>query len=429
VSDDAIDFEELDYFVDESLLADPYPYFEHLRAQCPVQREPHHGVVAITGLDEAAEVLRDSADFSACNSVSGPFSSFPGPDENVDDVGALIEQYRDQIPMGRDFPTQDPPRHTDLRALLMRLLTPKRLKENEEFMWRLADRQLDELLARGDKCEFISAFADPYTLLIIADLLGVPEAEHPALLEMRMGSAGKLGGGMKKDPQGYLKEAFATYIEDRRANPRDDVLTKLATATFPDGSTPAPSEVAGVAAFLFVAGQETTVRLLAAALQLLGERPDLQQLLRDERERIPNFIEETLRIESPVKSHFRMARVDTTVAEVDVPAGTTVMLLDGAANRDPRHFERPDEFDVDRPNARHHIAFGLGIHTCPGAPLARAEARVALERILDRMTDIRISEAEHGPEGARRYQYLPTYLFRGLANLHIEFTPAASRDR
>jgi cytochrome P450 len=106
-----------------------------------------------------------------------------------------------------------------------------------------------------------------------------------------------------------------------------------------------------------------------------------------------------------------------------MPAGTTVMVLNGAANRDPRRFENPSEFEVDRPDARHHMSFGHGIHTCPGAPLARAETRVSLERILDRMADIKISEAEHGPPDARRYTYVPTFILRGLTKLHLEFTP------
>ncbi|MBV8986423.1 MAG: cytochrome P450, partial [Acidimicrobiia bacterium] len=218
-------------------------------------------------------------------------------------------------------------------------------------------------------------------------------------------------------------EQFTAYVEDRRANPRDDVLTGLATATFPDGSTPEVIDVVRVAANLFAAGQETTVRLLGAALQLIGERPDLQQLLRDEPDRIPNFVEEALRIESPVKGDFRLSRVPVTVGGVDLPAGTTVMVVNGAANRDPRRFDQPDEFRVDRPNAREHVAFGHGIHTCPGAPLARAEGRVSIERLLDRMADIRISEAEHGPPDDRRYRYVPTFILRGLTHLHLEFTP------
>ena len=200
--------------------------------------------------------------------------------------------------------------------------------------------------------------------------------------------------------------------------------TRLAAATYPDGSTPAVADVTQIAANLFAAGQETTVRLLGSALQLIGEEPDLQQQLRDERERIPNFVEETLRFESPIKGDFRLSRVATNVGGVDIPAGTTLMVLNGAANRDPRKFERPGEFRPDRDNAREHIAFGHGIHFCPGAPLARTEGRVTVERLLDRLVDIRISEAEHGPAGARRYQYLPTYILRGLSRLHLEFTPA-----
>jgi cytochrome P450 len=423
VSDpNATDFESVDYFFDESLVGDPYPYFEHLRSKCPVQHEPHHGVVAVTGYDEAVAVLNDSTSFSACNAATGPFPPFPVPLVG-DDVSALIEQCRDQLPLGRALPTQDPPRHTELRALLMRLLTPRRMKENEESIWRLADRQLDEVLA-SNECEFITSFAQPYTTLVIADLLGVPESDHPAILAMPSGLPGAIGGtGTAGLPLVYLRDTFTSYIEDRRLHPREDVLTKLATTTYPDGSTPAVEDVASLAAFLFIAGQETTARLIATTLQFIGEQPELQQLLRDERDRIPNFIEETLRVESPIKSHFRMARVATSVSGVDIPAGTTVMLLDGAANRDPRHFENPQEFDVDRPNARHHLAFGQGIHTCVGAPLARAEARIALERVLDRMGDIKISEAAHGPAGARRYEYVPTYLFRGLQSLHIEYTP------
>jgi cytochrome P450 len=113
------------------------------------------------------------------------------------------------------------------------------------------------------------------------------------------------------------------------------------------------------------------------------------------------------------------------VGGVEIPAGTTVMVLNGAANRDPRRFDDPNEFRIERTNARQQIAFGHGAHTCPGAPLARAEGRVSLERVLDRMLDIRISEAEHGPPGDRRYDYVPTYILRGLQRLHLEFTPVA----
>jgi cytochrome P450 len=307
----------------------------------------------------------------------------------------------------------------------MRLITPKRLKENEDAMWQIADEILDGYLAPGQG-EFITGFAGPFTLRVIADLLGVPEEDRPELLErLARGTHGSgLGNADKalaKTPLEYLYDVFAEYIEERRRDPRDDVLTGLATATFPDGSVPEVADVVRVATNVFSAGQETTVRLLSTALKVLGDRPDIQAKLRGDRSLLPNFIEECLRIESPVKGDFRLSRVPTTVGDQNVGAGTTVMVINGAANRDPRRFDDPDSFDPERKNARQHLAFGRGIHSCPGAPLARAETRVGLERLLDRTTDIRISESEHGPAGDRRYRYIPTYILRGLTELHLEF--------
>jgi cytochrome P450 len=179
-----------------------------------------------------------------------------------------------------------------------------------------------------------------------------------------------------------------------------------------------------VATNVFSAGQETTVRLLGTALKVIGDRPEIQQKLREDRSLLPNFIEECLRIESPVKGDFRLSRVPTTVGDTTLGAGCTVMVVNGAANRDPRRFEDPDAFDPERKNARQHLAFGRGIHSCPGAPLARAETRVGLERLLDRTTNIRMSESHHGPAGDRRYRYIPTYILRGLTELHLEFDRA-----
>ncbi len=423
------DFDAIDFFRHDDLLVDPYPYFEFLRTQCPVTREPHHDVTMITGYEEVMAVYNDADTFSSCNSVTGPFPGFPVPLEG-NDISDLIEEHRDALPMSDQLPTLDPPKHTDHRALLMRLITPKRLRGNEEFMWRLADRQLDTYLDNG-RCEFIGEFASPFAMLVIADLLGVPEDDHPRFVEALLhGQAGHGAVGSTSEktlalsPLEYLYQQFTAYVEDRRLTPRDDVLTGLATATFPDGSTPEVLDVVRVAANLFAAGQETTVRLLGSALQLIAQDAELQQILRKERHRIPNFIEETLRMESPIKGDFRLSRVPVTVGGVDLPAGTTVMLVNAAANRDPRRFEEPATFDMDREHARHHLAFGRGIHTCPGAPLARTEARVSLERILDRTTEIRLSEEHHGPPGARRFNYVPTFILRGLTRLYLEFLPS-----
>ncbi len=428
------DIDATDFFRDAETVVDPYPYYEALRQECPVRREPHHGVVMITGYDEAVQVYNDTETFSSCTSVTGPFPGFPVPLEG-DDVSELIEQHRDELPFSDQLPTLDPPVHTAHRALLMRLITPKRLKENEEFMWRLADRQLDAFFA-GDTGEFIAGYATPFAMLVIADLLGVPEEDH-ARFEQKLlrqgeetGAIGSTGDDtLAHTPLEYLYGEFTAYVEERRREPRGDVLTGLATATFPDGSTPEVIDVARVATNLFAAGQETTVRLLSSALKLMAEDQDLQQRLRDDRSLIPNFVEECLRVESPVKGDFRLSRVPTTVGGVDLPAGTTVMLLNAAANRDPRYFDDPATFDPERPNARQHVAFGRGVHTCPGAPLARAEARVSIERILDRTSSIRLNEDKHGPPDARRFRYVPTFILRGLTRLYLDCTPAEGGDR
>ncbi|HET9610275.1 MAG TPA: cytochrome P450 [Acidimicrobiales bacterium] len=421
------DWKTIDFFTDQSLVEDPYPYFDELRSAGPVLPLPHLGVVAVTGYDEACAVYRDTDSFSSCNSVVGPFATFPVPLVG-DDVSDVVARYRDQLPMHEHMVTMDPPEHTRERALLMRLLTPKRLKDNEAFMWRLADQQLDEFVADG-RCEFISAYAQPFAMLVVADVLGVPEADHPRFREGfgLSGGIGEVGAGAAgspgENPLAWLDSWFAKYIEDRRRTPRKDVLTDLALASYPDGSTPDVTAVVRTSTFLFAAGQETTARLLAAALKHLAEFPALQDELRADRDRIPDFVDEMLRVESPVKADFRLARRSTTIGGVAVAAGTPVMLLNGAANRDPRRFECPAELRIDRSNAGAHIAFGRGVHSCPGGPLARVEGRVSLERILDRMRDIRLSDEHHGPAGERRFRYEPTWVLRGLSKLHLEFEP------
>ena len=420
-------FDDVDYFTDPALVSDPHPYFDHLRSKCPVLREPHHGVIAVTGWEEANAVYRDTESFSACNSVMGPFTPLPFTPVG-DDITAQIRAHRTEIPMFEHMVTMDPPEHTDARSILGRLLTPKRLKENEDFMWRLADRHIDEFIADGS-CEFLSAYAKPFSLLVVADLLGVPEADHEEFREAfgaeRPGS--RIGAldheTIVSNPLEWADEKFSEYIVDRRRSPRDDVLTSIATATYPDGSVPEVVDVVRTATFLFAAGQETTAKLLSAAMRFLGDDPDLQNRLRKDRSRIPAFIEECLRMESPVKTVFRMASKSTTVGDIDAPAGSTVMLSPGAVNRDPRRFDNPHEFDLDRKNVREHLAFSRGVHSCPGAPLARVEGRVSIERLLDRLGDISIDTDVHGPRDSRRYSYEPTFILRGLSSLTINFQP------
>ena len=419
-------YETIDFFTDQSLVPDPHPYFDYLRSQNPVLLLPHHGVVAVTGYEEATEVYKDPETFSNIVALGGPFPPLPFQPEG-DDIGPQIDEHRSYFPMNEHMVTMDPPDHTRARSVLSKLLTPSRLKQNEEFMWRLADRQLDEFLVNGE-CEFISEYSKPFATLVIADLLGVPEEDHKEFrVVLGADKPGRVGAldheSVGINPLEWLDEKFCSYIEDRRREPREDVLTSLATAKYPDGSTPEVIEVVRSATFLFAAGQETTAKLLSAALQVMGDRPDIQQQLRDDRTLIPGFIEESLRMDSPVKSDSRLARRATTVGGVDIAPGTVVMVLPGAANRDPRRFENPHEFDLERKNVREHMAFARGVHSCPGGPLARVEGRVSIERILDRMADIKINEAKHGPADNRQYIYEPTYILRGLNQLHITFTP------
>ena len=274
-------------------------------------------------------------------------------------------------------------------------------------------------------------YAQPYTLLIIADLLGVPEEDHAMLLGRRgddrqmPGSQARGGDGPRASGHNTLDifyDYFSARIAERREQPLNDVLTGMAQALFPDGSVPEPIEVARIASNLFAAGQETTVRLIGTALRRIADEPDTQAELRANRDLVPRFVEETLRTEGPILGEYRIALKTTELGGIPIPAGTQIFLANGAANRDPRQFECPAEFRVRRENARRHVAFGHGIHTCPGAPLARSETRITIERLLERTTSISVNEDAHGPAGARRYDYLRTHMFRGLTTLHLDFT-------
>ncbi len=418
-------FEHTDFFADESLFDDPYPYFEYLRAeQGPVWIDRRYQLAVVTGHDEELAVLRDHATFSSCNSPTGPFPGLPVAVEG-DDADPVIEAHRTEFPMHEYMVTMDPPRHDDYRGLMWRLFTPRQMKRNEDFMWRLADEFIDRFIGAG-RVEFSAQYASPFTGLVIADLLGVPDEDMGRFRAWFGAQVDNMSDvAITDDPLTFFQDAFSRYITDRRVQPQADVLTALAEATFADGSTPEAADLGREAAFIFAAGQETTVRLLTFSLRHLAEHPEAQDQLRRHRDLIPNFLEEMLRVESPIKVHFRMARHTTVLGGVTIPAGMSVMLMNGAANRDPRRFECPAEVRIDRPNARDQLAFSRGAHSCLGQSLARAESRVTIERVLDRMEAVRIDEASHGPAGDRHWEYLPTWLFRGLTELHLEFTPIA----
>jgi cytochrome P450 len=404
-----------DFFTDPEILEDPRPYYAALREHGPVFREPHKGVYVLSRADEILEVYTDHERFSAIVGPLGPLVPVPKP-EPGESLVDMIERCRPQIPMGDQLTSLDPPKHTRHRALIGKVFTPNRLKENEAFMWTLADGLIDELA--GGEMEFGHAYARPFTLLVIADLLGVPREHHETFRGWLGGQAGNVG-----DPKGRhaadsvfanLHPYFARYLEERRGEPREDVLSQLANVRFPDGELPPVMDVVRIAAIVFAAGQETTARLLCAGMRVLAEQPALADELRSDPGAIPNFVEECLRLEGPIKGSFRLALCDTQLAGVDIPAGAMVMAAIGAANRDPRVFEDPDRFDPKRANARRNVAFGYGEHFCPGASLARAEARVSFERLLARLDDLALVDA-----GA--LSHAKTFIIRGLERLPIRY--------
>jgi cytochrome P450 len=406
---------ERDYFTDPELLRDPTPFYAALRELGPVVREPHHGVFLVSGLEEILAVYADHDSFSAVISPLGPFTKLPQPaaGESFKDV---VRNRRSEFALSDLLPTLDPPEHTRQRTLLNRLFTPNRLKENEEFMWSLADGLIDEFADRGE-IEFCWDYANPFTLLVIADLLGVPREDHPTIRGWLGGDGEGLVAGRKVEGSQVvvkLHPYFTRYIEERRTSGGGDVMGRLAGVRYPDGTLPAVDDVVRVAVILFLAGQETTARLISTGMRVLAEQPALADELRADREAIPNFVEECLRLESPIKGPFRLALRDTRLAGVDIPAGSVVMAMNGAANRDPRVFPDGDRFDPKRGNVRRHIAFGHGAHFCPGATLARTEARISFERLLARLDDVRLVDPD-------ALSYAPSFLIRGLDELPLRF--------
>ena len=206
------------------------------------------------------------------------------------------------------------------------------------------------------------------------------------------------------------------------------MLTKLAQATYPDGSIPDVDTVCRMATFVFAAGQDTTARLITAALRTIADDPEIQAYLRADTERIPNFVEEVLRHDGVVRTAGRTAVRTTTVAGVEIPAGTSIAILPSAANRDPARFEEPDEFRPDRPNANEHLAFGPRHPRLPRRP-ALAHRGPRGHRAVPRQDLGHPDRPEfHGPPGDRRWEFEPIYILHGLRALHLVLTPAESES-
>ncbi len=421
---------EKDYFTDHDVLLDPYAYFEAIRAAGPVFRMPGRDVVIVTGFKESAAVLLNTADFS---SIINPEPLTPLTFVPVgDDISEQIANAKAANPTLELLVTYDGDRHTAARSLLNPLFTPSRLKANEAFMRHFADAMVREMVAQGS-CELINKVATPYVTLVVADLLGVPDEDRQKFRDVI--DAGPPPGNMdvtdaeQGAPQGsqalmFMAGFFFQYLSDRRANPRDDVMTELALGKYPDGTTPDLVEAVKSAMFLFAAGQDTSAKLIGNAMRFLCERQDLQQQLREDRSLIPGFIEEAMRLEGSTKATFRLSKRRTKIGDMEIPAGQRVVIAVPAANRDPLRWDDPAEFRIGRPRIKEHLGFGRGAHTCVGAPLARVEVAVLLDCFLEQTRSITLSHAHHGPAEARRIDYEPSFIIRGIDKLFVEFDPA-----
>jgi len=420
-------YNEPDFFSDPRVIDDPKAYFDLMRSKSPVCREPYHGTLMVTGYDAVFEVLWRADDtFSSAVSVVGPIPPLPFKPQG-EDITEQIEAHRYELPWGNHLACFDGEKHTHFRALMAGIINPKRVRQNEDYLYGLADRLIDGFIGRG-YCDVVSEFAHAATTFAISDLMGIPEADRAELLELIGAPPSQLEGDavhkVGPDPLIFMKPRFDAYLRERQSNPGNDLMSEIANARLPGGAIPDFDDLSRMARFLFGAGQDTTSRLIAMGIKILAEDKELQQRLRQEPGSTPQFIEEVLRFDAPVKVVYRLARRHTSIAGIDVPAGTIVTVCLTAASNDPAHFENPQEFNIDRPNAREHLGFSKGKHTCIGAPLGRLESRVAIERLLARTADISIAEEHHGSPANRHYRFEPTYSFRSLSDLHVTFTAA-----
>ncbi|GGC00895.1 cytochrome P450 [Novosphingobium endophyticum] len=420
---------ERDYFTDYEILKDPYAYFEAVRQHGPVFQPPGKDYLVVTGFEETLEILRNNEDFSAIIGLQG--AALPLPFEpHGSDITDQIEAHRGEIIGGDLLVNLDDDKHTQMRSLVNRLFTPSKLKKNEEFIAAYSDELVRNAVADGG-CELIKTIATPFVTLVIADLLGVPADDRQRFMDAIAAAPppGSLEGNeqlAENHPFMIMAGYFVDYINDRRARPREDILTEFAQAKYPNGEEPELMDLVQTATFLFGAGQDTSAKLLGTSMKYITEVPGLQVKLRADPSLIPDFLEEVLRLEGSTKQTARLARHDTRIGDLHVPAGTKVLVALSAANRDSARWVEPVDLKLDRPKSKEHVGFGRGKHVCAGAPLARVEVRVILERFFEHTSNIDLDETKHGPRGNRELDYEPSFIIRGLSELHVKLTPSSN---
>jgi cytochrome P450 len=351
-----------------ALRRNPFPVYRVMRRVAPVFHDRRHGLWMLFDFESVKRALHDPETFSSR-------------------AGAPGEKPLDWLIF------TDPPLHTKLRGIIMRTFTPRAIAELEPRIRELVGGLLDRAIERWEM-DVAADFAVPLPLIVIADMLGIPEAERAPLKRWSdaiLGLSDAVAGGETaaravetfRAASAEMAPFVARLLDERRAAPRNDLLTRLLEAEV-DGERLAGKDVLDFFHLLLLAGSETTTNLIGSAILCFNDHPAQLSRLRAEPDRLPAAIEEVLRFRSPVQMVFRQTRRDVEVRGRTIPAGQLVLLVIGSANRDPRQFPDPARFDITRdPNG--HVAFGHGIHFCIGAPLARLEARIALSEFLGRV--------------------------------------------
>ncbi len=418
---------ERDYFTDYEILKEPYAFFDALREYGPIFMPPGKDYYIVTGFEETLQILRNHDDFSAVNDVQGAGAPLPF-EPHGSDITEQLEAHRKDFPGGDQVVAMDDEAHTKLRALINTLFVPSRLKQSEAFIDSYCEDMVGRAVAEGS-VELIGTIATPFVTMVVADLLGVPMADRRIFMDAIAAAPppGSLDGESSFEgvdhPFAVMGKYFYGYFAERRANPQDDILSELANATYYDGSTPEVLDVVNLAMFMFGAGQDTSAKLIGNAMKYLIEQPDLQDRLRADPKLISAFLEEVLRIEGSTKQTARLARRDTEVGGVKIPAGSKLLVALSAANRDPRRWDDPNALVIGRKKVIEHVGFGRGKHVCAGAPLARVEVRVLMEKLLAYTSAITL-DREYHPNGVADLAWEPSFIIRGLAEMHLKLAPS-----
>ncbi|MEZ5143419.1 MAG: cytochrome P450 [Acidimicrobiales bacterium] len=357
---------------DVDIHADPYPTFRRLREEAPLYYNEPYDFWAVSRFDDVERVLVDAATFSSAK-------------------GGILEL----IKAGIDMPPgllifEDPPMHTAHRSLLSRVFTPRKMNALEPQVREFCARSLDPLVG-ADGFDFIADLGAQMPMRVIGMLLGIPEADLEVVRDRSAPLSTRAGGQLEFDAERFVTgELFADYVDWRAEHPSDDLMTDLLNAEFEDEHGEirrlSRGEVLTYTNVIAGAGNETTTRLIGWTGKVLGEHPDQRRELVGDRSLIPGAVEELLRFEPPAPHVGRYVTRDVEIAGGTVPAGSAILALVGAGNRDDRVFPDGDAFDIHREIA-HHLTFGYGIHFCLGAALARLEGRIALDEVLTRFPD------------------------------------------